>query len=109
LSRFLEILLSDESYRGGTFAARAEAATALVCVWSSRNRSIWSSPPILANWLIVERDGRGGRHAALRNPRSRQVCAARAALFRCCFADPERFGEVFNRRHVEIVGPPLSL
>jgi quercetin dioxygenase-like cupin family protein len=25
------------------------------------------------------------------------------------FAEPERFGEVFERRHVKVVGPPLSL
>jgi hypothetical protein len=25
------------------------------------------------------------------------------------FADPERFEEVFKRRHVKVVGPPLSL
>jgi quercetin dioxygenase-like cupin family protein len=25
------------------------------------------------------------------------------------FADPAHFGEVFERRHVEVVGPPLSL
>ena len=24
------------------------------------------------------------------------------------FGDPERFGEVFERRNVEIVGPPLA-
>ena len=41
--------------------------------------------------------------------------AARALVFMLpagleeAFAEPERFDEVFKRRHVKVVGPPLSL